>query len=240
MQLQLVASPPPPVKKAKVAPQRKGNVDKQTKTLAELSHESAAKLLKIKRTLEEIQIERKWKEIRREQRKSANAAAPKCSSAQLDANRRNIAPHNAARRDPANFGTDGLDLSNAHGIVTKLAMAKRMYDLANIILAISDDGTNREIVKFNNLTLLGEAFQIAKVKSKAYPTYVKKFLRNTYTHGTDADGKPSTLKKDRVYVTLSPKGKGYEHTEELWYSLYHPELTHERILSGDLPELFFT
>ena len=174
--------------------------------------------------------------------KPISTSAPTCSSAQLEALRRNIGPHNAARRDPANFGTDGFGISNAHGIVTKLAMAKRIFDLANIILAISDDGTNREIVKFNNLTLLGEAFQIAKVKSVKYPTYVKTFLRNTYTHGTDADGKPSTLKKDRVYVTLSPKGKGgfgsNYHTEELWYSLYHPELTHERILSGDLPEFF--
>ena len=229
MQLQLIASPPPPVKKVKVAPQRKGNVDKQAK-LKELSAENAAKLLELKQ---------KWKEIKREQKKYVNAPGPTCSSAQLDANRRNIAAHNAAQRDPSNFGNDGLGISNAFGPVPKLAIAKRELDLANIRLVISDDGTNREILQFNNLTLLGRAFEIQEVKNKAYPTYVKSLLRGTYTHGKDADGEPSFLKKDRVYVTLSPKGQHtYVHTEELWYSLYHPELTHERILSGDLPELF--
>ena len=132
-----------------------------------------------------------------------------------------------------------MGISNAFGPVPKLAIAKRELDLANIRLVISDDGTNREILQFNNLTLLGRAFEIQEVKNKAYPTYVKSLLRGTYTHGKDADGEPSFLKKDRVYVTLSPKGQHtYVHTEELWYSLYHPELTHERILSGDLPELF--
>lgn len=150
----------------------------------------------------------------------------------------NLTATNLARRDTdVVTDKDSLDLFKADNVVEKTVQLFTRYRLSCVMLG--RDENNLEVVKLKALTDIATAMHYkAGSFSGGLPSFFKKRLRMSYTHGVDGNG--STARNERVYVVVTPKltGHGLRHSEDLWYSLYHPALTHENIRSGNVPTFY--
>ena len=151
-----------------------------------------------------------------------------------------LGPHNAAQRDKSIVTEkDSLGLYKADNVVERLLMLYFMLHLGCVRLG--RDENNLEIFQFTATTDIATAMHVKPIKSqKSLATSFKAHLSLAYTHGEDGNG--STAKADRCYLVVTPKitggTHGTRHSEDRWYSLYHPALTHENIRSGNVPTFY--
>ena len=106
---------------------------------------------------------------------------------------------------------------------------------------LGHDEDNLEIFQFTATTDIATAMHVKHTHDSLASTFKNK-LSASYTHGESGSG--SSAKKERCYIVVTPKltggTHGTRHSEDIWYSLYHPALTHENIRSGNVPTFHYS
>lgn len=168
--------------------------------------------------------------------------APRPSSRSQSLGAGGLGAHNAARRDTSIVtAEDSFSMFKADPVIERLL--KLYFDLHLGCVRLGQDENNLEIFQFTATTDIATAMHVKLNKArKSLASTFKSQLAASYTHGEDGNG--STAKTDRCYLVVTPKitggTHGTRHSEDIWYSLYHPALTHENIRSGNVPTFHYS